>query len=323
MILNGKSEIKIRVLFMGTSSFAQTILRGLLAEKYNVVSVITQPDKKVGRKQELKPSPIKLEAQGFKVPVYQPDKLDSDAVSEIKKIRPDIIIVAAYGKIIPREILKIPGFGCVNVHASLLPRYRGPSPIQNALLNGETETGVTLMLMDEGIDTGDIISRKKVPIKPHDDAETLHDYLGLIGSKLLTETLPVWIKRGIEPEKQDDSQAILCQLIERQDGHVQWNKTAQEIFNMYRALKPWPGIYGFWKRNGSTLRIKLIRVSLSNKMPSEDYRLGEIYQSGGSVAIKTGFGSILIDEVQMEGKESAPINEFLRGYPDFIGGLLN
>lgn len=316
---------KVRVVFMGTPVFAETLLRGLLDGGYNVVAAYTKPDKPSGRKMETEPSPVKRLATERKIPVEQPSRLDGDAIETLRTYAPDIVIVAAYGKILPKAMLDIPGFGCLNVHTSLLPKLRGASPIQNALINGDTETGVTLMLMDEGLDTGPVIAEKPVTIAFEDTKETLTEKLATTGSTLLSETLPGWIKRTIEPRPQDGSRATFCQLIERTDGRVFWNETAETIWNRYRGLSPWPGIFTFWKQkdvDGAYLRLKLTRISIQKSDPAAKRGIGDVFEVGEKVAVRTGKGLVFIEEVQPEGKKPMRIRDFVNGKPDFLGSRL-
>jgi methionyl-tRNA formyltransferase len=313
---------KIRIVFMGTPAFAETILRRLLDEQYHVVAAYTQPDKAVGRKQEMQSSPVKLLAQSRNIPTEEPLRFDGAAIEHLKTYKPDLIVVAAYGRILPQEVLELPGFGCINVHASLLPELRGASPIQNALLEGKTETGVSIMLMDKGVDTGDVLSQKTVPIDPMDTTPPLTERLTEAGADLLLETLPSWIERTIEPQKQDDSKATLCQLIEREDGHIFWTEDAESIYNRFRALYPWPGIFGFWKKDDQLLRIKFLRVSYQKHNPQTAHRLGEVFELGEKVGVQASAGVVFLEEVQLEGKTSASIQEFVKGYPQFIGSIL-
>lgn len=307
---------------MGTSALAEVVLESLLEEKYNIAAVFTQPDKKAGRKKELKISPVKNLAKNHRIPLLQPGGFDKDLISEIKKLKPDLIIVAAYGKILPKEILEIPGFGSLNVHASLLPKFRGPSPIQNTLMAGEKETGATIMLMDEGIDTGDVLNKKTTEISQEDTLSTLSLNLARLGSALLLETIPLWIEGRIKSKKQKESQATLCQLIERDDGRIFWDEKAEVIYNKYRALSPWPGIFCFWENSDSLERIKFHKVSLQRKDSETEYRLGEVFQSGDEIGVKSSEGIIIIDEIQLEGKKPLSIKEFVNGHPDFIGSVL-
>lgn len=317
-----RSAPKIRVVFMGTPGLAAAILEALAGNAYNIVGVVTKPDKPAGRKQEAVASKVKEVALRHSFPLEQPHKLDSEAIEKIKAWKPDLIVVAAYGKILPPELLKVPGFGCINVHASLLPKWRGASPIQNALLAGETETGITIMLMDEGMDTGDILSQKKIAIAPDETREALTETLTGTGKDLLLETLPLWVKRKIVPIPQDGSQATLCQLIERQDGRIVWTDDAESIYNRYRALTPWPGIFAFWKKNDELLRLKFLRISYQKQSPQTPYPIGQVFGLGEKIGVQTGQGVIFLEEVQLEGKTPTLIGEFLRGNQELVGSLL-
>jgi len=315
---------KIRTIFMGTPEFAAVILSALIEQKYNIVSVVTKVDKPVGRKHEATESAVKRKALEYNIPVLQPHKFDEETVESIKKLEPDLIIVAAYGKILSEEILKIPGFGCVNVHASLLPKWRGASPIQNTLLAGEAKTGVTIMLMDKGMDTGDILTQKEITIDLDDTKESLSLKLTALGKDLLLETLPHWIKRTIAPKPQNHDKATLCQLIEREDGHILWTESAESIYNRYRALSPWPGIFSFLKKGKEEgfLRLKLQRISFQKQSPQIAHLLGEVFEMGEKIAVQTGEGVILLEEVQLEGKTRLSITEFLRGNQNILGSFL-
>lgn len=317
-----QDPIKLRTIFMGTSSFSESILNSLLSAQYNIISVYTQPDKKVGRKQEMQKSAVKILAEKNKLPVYEPSRLSTEAIEELREQKPDIIIVAAYGKILPKEILELPAFGAINVHTSLLPKYRGPSPIQNAILNGEKKTGVTIMLMDEGIDTGDILAQKEAAILEDDTTADVSNKLSAIASELLLENIPLLVKREITPNPQDGSLATLCQLIERSDGKIMWTDEASSIYNRYRAFSPWPGIYTFWENGDVLKRIKLNRISLLKKNCEEKHHIGEVFQIDESYAVQTTLGAIILHEIQLEGKDSTGIKEFLNGYPDFVGSIL-
>ena len=315
---------KLKIVFMGTSDLSETILKSLLEKQYNVVGVFTKPDTKVGRKQEIEEPLVKKIADAQKIPVFQPERFNAEAIEELRKMKPDLVIVAAYGKIIPKEALKVPDFGCINVHVSLLPKYRGPSPVQNAILNGEKETGVTIMLMDEGVDTGDILAQKKITIGEDDTTGTLMLKLASEGSELLAETITQWIERKLEPIRQDDLQATQCQLIEREDGHVFWQNDAQTIYNQYRAMFPWPGIFSYWKNGEETIRIKLIFISMLEKDPGLGKKNeGEVLRiSESEIGVQTADGIILLQELQREGKSAMPASTFLSGYPAFIGSIL-
>lgn len=317
------SEIpKVRTVFMGTPELSATLLQALIEKGYNIVGVVTKPDKPVGRKKELSESPVKELALKYRIPVIQPEKFDALALQELRDLKPDLIVVAAYGKILPEEVLTLPGFGCVNFHTSLLPKWRGASPIQNTLLAGETETGVTIMLMDKGMDTGDIISQRTVPIDPNDTSIILTEKLLVAGKALLLETLPRFIERTITPTKQDDTKATLCQLIEREDGHIFWTDDAESIYNRFRALTPWPGVFCYWKRGDELLRLKLISLSCQKQNTEAMQPLGKVFEIGEKVGVQTTTGIVFLEAIQLEGKTPTDIKEFVRGYSDFIGGLL-
>ncbi len=316
------SDVKIRMIFIGTSSYAKEILEALIKEQFNIVAVFTRLDTPKGRKQKIAKGPVGELAETNNISLYQPIKLDQESIEQIKKLKPDIIITASYGKLLPREILKIPGFGCLNIHASLLPKYRGPSPIQNALLYGEKETGVSIILMNAGFDTGDVIAVEKIEIDPEDNAETLMAKLAKLGADLSIKTIPLWVERKIEPTKQDDSQASICQLIDREDGKIIWGEEAEKIHNKFRALYPWPGIFSFWENNGIMHRIKFIKIFLEKQDPETPHKPGEIFQLGEKIGVQTLKGVIIIGELQIEGKDSVLIKDFINGYPNFIGSIL-
>ncbi|MEI6587727.1 MAG: methionyl-tRNA formyltransferase [Candidatus Moraniibacteriota bacterium] len=315
-------SIKLKVVFMGTSSFADTILMALIAEKYNLISVYTQDDKKVGRTQELQKTAVKITAENKKIPVYSPIKFGEKEIQELKDQKPDLLIVAAYGKILPQAVLDLPGFGAINVHASLLPHYRGPSPIQNSILDGKKETGVTIMLMDNGIDTGEILSQEKIEILPDETSVELSDKMANRSIPLLLDTISLWVERKISPQPQDNTAASLCQLIERSDGKIVWINDAQTIFDQYRAFYSWPGIFTYWQRGDVNLRIKINKLSLGKNLSFGNYQLGEVFRSNEKVAVQSGVGIIFLEEIQLEGKSNLKIDDFLNGNPSFVGSIL-
>jgi methionyl-tRNA formyltransferase len=314
---------KMRTVFMGTSDLSEIILEKLISEGYNLVGVFTKPDMKVGRKHEIAKAAVKILAEKNSIDVYQPEKFKIDGVEMLKQLQPDLVVVAAYGKILPKAALDIPKFGCINVHVSLLPKYRGPSPIQNALLQGETETGVTIMLMDEGVDTGDILAQKKITIGSKDNTASLTEKLARSGAEFLLETLALWAQGKIEPIKQDDSLATYCKIIEREDGHVFWKNDAQDIYNQFRAMFPWPGVFSYWKNGDDQVRIKLISISpLQSSIPM-DKKEGEIFEIENEIGVKTGNGVIIIKEIQRDGKSPVTTKAFINGHPDFVGNILH
>ncbi|KKQ60143.1 MAG: Methionyl-tRNA formyltransferase [Parcubacteria group bacterium GW2011_GWC1_38_22] len=307
---------------MGTSDLSEVVLKGLIDADYNVIGVFTKPDKKIGRKQEVTSPLVKKLAEEKNIPVFQPLRFNTEAVEQLKQLKPDLVVVAAYGKIIPEAALNIPGFGCINVHVSILPKYRGPSPIQNALLNGEKETGITIMLMDEGVDTGDILAQEIVFIDNNDNTKTLTEKLSSIGTKLLLDTIPLWIGQKIEPKTQNHEHATFCELIEREDGRIYWTNSAEEIHNRFRALTPWPGIFTYWKNSSSIIRIKLINIRLQKTNPLEKHQEGEIFEIGDDIGVQTANGVIILKELQKEGKKAIDAKSFTNGHPNFIGSIL-
>jgi len=318
-----KNKIKLRVVFMGTSELSEKILAALIDNDYNIVGVFTKTDKKIGRKQELTSPAVKLLAEKHAIPIFQPQTFrHPQATDQLRELKPDLIVVAAYGKILPKAVLEIPGFGCINVHVSLLPKYRGPSPIQNALLCGETETGTTIMLMDENVDTGDILTQRKLAINATDTTESLMKKLAEQGATLLLETLPNLIERKIKPTKQDHFHATLCQLIERDDGHILWIEDAASIYNKYRALTPWPGIFTYWKNGSITVRLKLIAIEIQKRNPEQLRACGEVFEIGCDIGVQTTKGVILIKQLQKEGKNATDITSFINGHPKFVGSIL-
>lgn len=315
---------QVSVVFMGTPEFAKTALAALVNESYNIVGVVTQPDRKVGRKQELTPSPVKVFAEEHGLPVFQPEKLDTEAMKTLQTWKPDVIVVAAYGRILPKSVLSLPGFGCINIHASVLPRWRGASPVANAIMAGDTETGVTLMELDEGMDTGAIIATETTPISADEQADVLLERLSEIGAALLVKTLPLWITRSISSNPQPEEGVTLCQLIEREDGRIFWTESAEDIYNRYRGLTPWPGVFTHWKQNtdDGALRIKLHEISIQKTPLAVVHPAGTVLEIGEKIGIVTGSGIVFPISLQMEGKETVSIAEFIKGYPSFIGSVL-
>ncbi|MEI6650501.1 MAG: methionyl-tRNA formyltransferase [Candidatus Moraniibacteriota bacterium] len=316
------STPKINVVFMGTPPFSASLLTVLIDGGYHIVAVFTRPDKESGRGKKIMPSAVKDMAIAHGIPVEQPHRFDDDSIAKLRSYKPDLIVVAAYGRILPKTVLDMPGFGCINVHTSLLPRWRGASPVQNTLISGDTETGVTLMLMDEGVDTGDIIATSKRSIA---DDDTYHSLLGKLASdaaNLLIATLPSFVERTIEPKKQDGAQATLCQLIERDDGRIFWNDSAMNIHNRFRGLSPWPGIFSFWKqKDGGYVRLKFTKLSIWDD-DADTRSFGEVFEADDRIAVQTGSGIVFIDEIQPEGKKPMPVRDFINGRPDFLGSIL-
>lgn len=314
---------QISVVFMGTPEFARTALAALIEGDYHIVGVVTQPDRKVGRKQELTPSQVKTYALEHNLPLLQPDKLDSASVDAILDWKPDVIVVAAYGKILPERLLDAPGFGCINIHASLLPRWRGASPVANALMAGDTETGVTLITLDAGMDTGNIITAERTAISSEENAPQLLERLAKLGADLLIKTLPLWITRSISASPQNEDGVTLCQLIEREDGRIFWNESAETIYNHHRGLYPWPGLFTHWNRDAEgAIRVKLHTLTIQKTPLAVVHPAGTVLEIGEKIGIVTGSGVVFPLMLQLEGKEPVPISEFVKGYPDFVGTVL-
>jgi len=301
---------KPKVVFMGTPDFAVPSLEKLIEAGFKVPLVITQPDKPAGRGKKLKAPPVKLKAQEHGIPVCQPEKLkDNRQLQELlKEIEPDLVVVAAYGKILPDWLLKLPKRGTVNVHASLLPKYRGASPIQAALLNGEKETGVTLMEVVPELDAGPIIAQRKVKIEPTDNAQTLHDKLSRLGAQLLVETLPDYLNGRVTPAPQNEEEATYCPKITKEMGRIDWNLKAEEIFNRVRAFTPWPSAYCFYRGK----RIKLTEVEPVEFEGSA--APGTVVSVKGGLTVAAGEGAVKVLRLKPEGRKEISGEEFVRGY---------
>ena len=306
MIERGIKMKDLKVIFMGTPDFCVPILKAL-SEKCNVIAVVTQPDKEVGRKKEIIYSPIKKTAINLGIKVLQPIKIKEE-YKEIVNLDPDIIITCAYGQIVPEVILNKPKYGCINVHASLLPKLRGGAPIHKAIIYGYDVTGITIMYMDKGMDTGDMISKKEVKIEDNDTAETLHDKLQKISVTLLLETLPKIISGTNKREKQDDNRATYAYNISRQEEHVDFNKTSKEVFNQIRGLNSWPGAYAVL--DDKNIKLWLSKIS-ENHYDAKPGTIVNLDKNGMEIVTKDG--SVLITELQLPGKRKTNIKDFING----------
>lgn len=307
---------KIRLIFMGTPEFALPSLKALISSSnIDVIAVFTQTDKAAGRGKILTAPPIKGLALEKKIPVFQPLKIKMET-DTIRQLNPDLIIVVAYGKIIPQEILDIPTYGCINVHASLLPKYRGAACLNAPILNGDSETGITIMKMEAGLDTGPILKQKKITLNGEENLEYVHDELAKIGAQLLPKVIHDWINNEITPIKQEESQASYIAMLKKEDGHISWGKTALEIERMVRAYNPWPGTFGFL---GEKI-IKIIEVD-KNPLKINNYRAGKIFINNGQLAVQCGQDSLVIKKLQMPGKKIMNSVDFLRGHS--LEGILD
>lgn len=310
---------KLKIIFIGTPQFGAIILKKLIEKKFKPVLIITSPDKPVGRKQITTPPPVKIVAEQYKIPVLQSENVSSFK-SQVSSLNPDLIIVAGCGQIIPKEILDIPEYGCLNVHPSLLPKYRGCSPVHQAIINGDEETGVSIILMNEKLDRGPILASSKYKISKIITAKELEKKLAELGAELLTETIPQWCERKIKPEPQDESKASYSKNLTTEIGFIDWNKSAQEIERHVRAFCDSPG--AFCKTNQRI--IKIWKVSVNNKTENgPNGEPGKTYLAPDSkIAVQCGRNYLIIEEIQFEGKRRMKTEEFLKGNINFIGKIL-
>jgi methionyl-tRNA formyltransferase len=306
-----------RLIFMGTPAFAVPSLEALAA-RYDIAAVVTQPDRAASRGRRLVAPAVKEAALALGLLVMQPRSLRrEEEVAELRELEPQAIVVVAYGQILRPHVLSIPPAGVINVHASLLPKYRGASPIAGALLAGEEETGVTIMLMDEGMDTGPILSQMRVEIGPEDTAGSLSGTLSRLGAGLLLDTLPRWLAGEIEARPQDDDQASYTRLLAKEEGLIDWTLPALDIWRQVRAFDPWPGAHTFW-------RGQLFKIVAARPLPEWAGKgsPGQVLRLPGGVAVATGHGALVLRQVQLAGKRLMSIDDFVRGQPSFVGSLL-
>lgn len=309
----------IRIVFMGTPAFAVPTLERLIeGEAFDVVGVLTQPDRPAGRGRRPKPSPVRLVAEAHAIQVWTPERLrgNLEILDTLRKLAPDVIVVAAYGLILPPDVLEIPPHGCLNVHASLLPRYRGAAPVAAAILNGDRETGVTIMLMDEQMDHGPILAQRRTPIRPDDTQATLTQRLAHLGAELLVEVLPRWVAGAIEARPQDHAQATYAPMLKKEDGRIDWRTSAVHIERMIRAYDPWPGAW-------TTFRGQVFKIVRGRALDlTTDAVPGQVLETAHGLAVATGEGVLLLETVQPAGKRAMPAADFARGHRDFIGTVL-
>lgn len=297
----------IRTVFMGTPEFALATLQGLLDFGLNLRAVYTQPDRPKGRGNQLTAPPVKKLALKHGIAVHQPLKLrDPAVVEELRTTAPDLIVVVAYGQILPKSVLEIPQYGCINVHASLLPRYRGAAPINKAIIDGETETGVTTMYMDVGLDTGDMLIKRTTPIGPLETAGEVHDRLALLGREAMAETLRNLCAGTLMAEKQDEALSNYAPMLKKEDGLIDWGRSAQQIHNQVRGLDPWPGAY-------THLRGEVLKVARTAPEAGSGEPGTVLAADAAGVRIACGEGVLLVGELQLPGKKRLAAADFLRG----------
>lgn len=310
----------MRVVFMGTPDFAVGTLEALIEAGHEVIGAVTQPDKPKGRGKALMPTPVKEVALKHQIPVYQPKRVREEAFTEtLKKLSPDVIVVAAFGQIITKEILEIPRFGCINVHASLLPAYRGAAPIQWAVINGEKESGVTIMQMDEGLDTGDMIDKAVVPLAEDETGGSLFDKLSQAGARLCVKVLKDLEEGTAVREKQpEESTTAYASMISKKMGEINWESPAKSIEQLIRGLDPWPSAYT--RLQGKTLKLWRARAEESQDKEGEPGQILRVEKD--AFYVKTGEGTLKIEELQLEGKKRMDTGAFLRGFPLSAGVIL-
>jgi methionyl-tRNA formyltransferase len=306
----------LRIVFMGTPQFAVPSLERISGLEFaEIIAVVTKPDEPRGRGMKLTSPPVKVVAERLGLQVYQPKRVSSPKfVAKLKVINPDVIVVVAYGQLLKPDVLEIPPKGCINLHPSLLPKYRGPAPIQRAIINGERKTGVTVMFLDEGEDTGDVIAQKCVAIRDEDTAETLYNRLSMIGAQLLVEVLRDMDRGEVKGRPQDHSQASYAPKLKKEDGHIDWSRRSDQIRDLIRGTKPWPGAYTFME-SGRMLKVHEAIPSIPSKGPEIELEPGQIYISPqNELFVRTGDGWMELRSVQPEGKKSMSGTDFVNGY---------
>jgi methionyl-tRNA formyltransferase len=301
----------VRILFIGTGEIGVPVLRWLMeSREYELVGVVTQPDKPVGREQRIEAPPVKAAIGASKLPVLQPKRI-KDAVEEIRNLNPDAIVVMAYGQILPRTILEIPSIACLNLHASLLPRHRGAAPIQAAIVAGDRETGISVMYMDEGLDTGDVLLQKRFEIAPDETGGSLHDRLAQIAPAALSDALAQLVSGTAPRTPQDSAFATYAPKLEREDGRIDWNESAELIERKIRAFNPWPG--AFTVIADRTARARKLKI-FSGSVILVGERPGKVFLVDEKVVITTGQDAVSLGEVQLEGKRRMSARDFIRGH---------
>ena len=308
----------MRVIFMGTPDFSVGTLEALVQAGHEVVLAVTQPDKPKGRGGKMQYTPVKEKALEYDIPVFQPVKVrEKSCVEKLDSYKADVMVVVAFGQILPREILELTPYGCINVHASLLPKYRGAAPIQWSIIDGETVTGVTTMQMDEGLDTGDMLLKTEVPLEPDETGGSLHDKLSAAGAKLCVETLKALEEKTVTPEKQGETPTKYARMLDKELGKIDWTKDAASIERLVRGLNPWPSAYTSWE--GKTMKIWSAEV-VDRECKAPCGTVAEVTKTDFSV--QTGKGLLKVTELQIPGKKRMAADAFLRGYKQDTGTTL-
>jgi len=318
-------QSNLKIIFWGTPEFGAIILGKLITEGYKPMAIVTAPDKPVGRKQIITPSPVKDLGLKNNILILQPLKVknNNEIKSQLAEMKPDLFIVAAYGLILPEGIINLPKFKSINVHPSLLPKYRGPSPIQAAILSGDQETGVTLMLMDEQMDHGDIIASAKIRLE-HQYHKELEEQLAQLSATLLIDIIPKWIKNEIRPTAQNHDQATFTKIITKDTGKTNWSQSAEEIERMVRAYWPWPSVYTTLKSKDQKLNDKAIKIARASTLKYNiDLPVGSIFVENKKLAVKCGQDALILEQIQLEGKTLTSAQSFINGYAELIkAGLI-
>jgi methionyl-tRNA formyltransferase len=311
-----------RIVFMGTPEFALPSLQALLTKDENVVCVVTQPDRPRGRGRKIQPPPVKILADRQALPVLQPESIKAEEfIAHLKQFEPDVIVVTAFGKILPPAIINLPPLGTINVHGSLLPKYRGAAPIQWAIINGETETGVTIMQMDEGIDTGDILLQEKLPIEKTDTAGSMSEKLAALGGKTLARALDLLRRNKLQPARQDNSKASLAPILKKQDGLIHWSQSAEHLSCLIRGLDPWPAAYTTLA--GRRLKLYSPEIAENKNCPDSKAKPGAVCRADrAGLLVATGKGCLLITEIQAEAAKRMAAAAYISGNPVQAGTVL-
>jgi len=311
----------MNIIFMGTPDFAEGALKALIDAGQNIIMVVTQPDRAKGRGKDISMPPVKVCALENGIEVFQPAKVkEPEAVEKIREKAPDIIVVAAFGQILSKEILDIPKYGCVNIHASLLPEYRGAAPIQKCIMDGKKETGVTIMQMNEGLDTGDILMKRSIEVSDDETGGSLFEKLSRLGASMITEAIPLIEEGKLDPEKQDDSKSSYAGMLSKETGAIKFKNSAVELERLIRAMNPWPSAYTRFRNKN----LKIWKASVVDDIDTDDiYQVGTITNiTKDDFTVKCGEKSLVIKELQMEGKKRMSAHDFMLGVQVEIGESL-